>query len=396
MKHQNPTAPLGLLQQKTMKRMSELKAEKEEMEKMNAERLRELENLRSLHRKSLLGSLFHHNNNNAGGATGCGRMSLRRPRAASDLSDKNSCASAGVGSAASDRDNANTSSSKDNNNSSSNSNNKSNSNHHHERVKPKEPYNVDDSFISKNSIDDHHESLTNVLSLATTLIARKSSSFESNGGVEFYGSRRSTIDSNPLSEADFSSDSNGDLPTILRTSILRSQLLGMGEEQTGNLAPRKSVGDFTAMYDKSSDEDEDNCGGDDLSGVSGLSKMSGLYISGEDDEEDEEQQEINDKDHSERAQSDDSDQESITGEELEILETHIEQLGTSQGSLAQCDVSNTTETYHSVLSESSHTLFTEASHNDTGSLIVGFGTQRVKREDESRGFAADFSAWDNR
>ena len=67
--------------------------------------------------------------------------------------------------------------------------------------------------------------------------------------------------------------------------------------------------------------------------------------------------------------------------ELEVLEMQMRQLDTSHRSHSRCGSEMSTNTFHSFVS---------------GSLIVGFGKQRVEKEDESRGFAADFSAWDER
>mmetsp|Transcript_21021 Transcript_21021/g.35667 ORF Transcript_21021/g.35667 Transcript_21021/m.35667 type:complete len:541 (-) Transcript_21021:265-1887(-) len=313
MKLQNPTVSLGALQQKTMKRMSELKVEKEEMERMNLQRLRELEEKphhgNNNGRMTLLGSLFHH-----------------RPRAGSDLSDKNS--TSGLGS---DR----------------------------------------------------------------------------------LSGRRSTIDTNPLSEADGSTDNNhngngvgvggGRVPSILKTSLI------MGEDQTGNFAPRKSVGDFTMMagYPDSEEEDDDAMLGMDRSRTSGLSKASGLFISGDESENfgGESDNIIGmrmgmESDLYNREEEDnnfDNRDEEVNYEELEILETHLQQLDTSHGSQPHCgDLNGSSHTFHSVISDSNQTTATEGSYTDSGSLIVGFGKQRDEKEDESRGFAADFSAWDNR
>jgi len=405
MKLQNPTASLGALQQKTMKRMSELKIEKEEMEKMNMERLRELEN-RNHHttnvnnnnggRMTLLGSLFSHNTAN-------GRKPLLiRPRIGSDNMD-----GSGLGSDRSDRDT--------NNNNPTNNNNT-----------PKAPYDVDDSFRSENSIDDETTlPRPNVLSRATILISRSRAASSSNnnqdssggggaaaatsssgGGLLLSHSRRSTTETN-LSEADASADHNtssngilggggGGLGLGVAPIIQSSQLLIMGEDQKGNFAPRKSVGDLTAMmagYNQSSDDDDNDIMSDDRSGPKSLcSEMSGLYISGEEsigigsyaNRETTQQQQYHDGPH----------------KQVEILQTHFQQLDTSQRSNS-CYSSNR----HSVLSDS----MTEGSY--TGSLIVGFGKRKnnnsdasplsqskslLKDEDESRGFAADFSAWDNR
>lgn len=376
MKLQNPTASLGALQQKTMKRMSELKVEKEEMEKMNMERLRELENLHHHHhhgnntnnggggggRMTLLGSLFSHNN-----ASGRGMTLLHRPRAGSDLDGG------------------------------------SNSTH-----TPKAPYDVDDSFRSENSIDDETPShRPNVLSRATILISRRTSYQDSATSAGDYQSRRSTIDSNlTLSEADTSTENNfgaggGAVGVGVVPIVQSSQLMLRGEDQKGNFAPRKSVGDFTAMmagYNQNSDDDDNHAMGSDSDNRSGpkslCSEMSGLYISGD------ESTGIGSYANCENKQQHQDD------EQLEILETHFQRLGdTSQRSNSYyCDTSHR----HSVLSDNSnHTTATEGSY--TGSLIVGFGKrdyetqptslmkkQRPEDEDESRGFAADFSAWDNR
>ena len=250
--------------------MSELKVEKEEMERMNLQRLRELEE-KPHHgnnggRMTLLGSLFHH-----------------RPRAGSDLSDKNS--TSGLG-------------------------------------------------------------------------------------------RRSTIDTNPLSEADGSTDNNhngngvgvggGGVPSILKTSLI------MGEDQTGNFAPRKSVGDFTMMagYPDSDEEDDDAMLGMDRSRTSGLSKASGLFISGDESENFGGESDNNiigmrmgmESDLYNREEEDnnfDNRDEEVNYEELEILETHLQQLDTSHGSQPHCgDLNGSSHTFHSVISDSNQTTAT--------------------------------------
>eukprot|EP00985_Skeletonema_marinoi_P007721 scaffold3445_cov80-Skeletonema_marinoi.AAC.2 len=390
MKLQNPTVSLGALQQKTMKRMSELKVEKEEMERMNLQRLRELEEKphhgNNNGRMTLLGSLFHH-----------------RPRAGSDLSDKNS--TSGLGSDRSDRDN----------NHHHHSNNNSNN---HNNSMPKAPYNVDDSFRSNNSVDSSHHNRPNVLSRATILISRRASNQDATTTGDhsnYLSGRRSTIDTNPLSEADGSTDNNhngngvgvggGGVPSILKTSLI------MGEDQTGNFAPRKSVGDFTMMagYPDSEEEDDDAMLGMDRSRTSGLSKASGLFISGDESENFGGESDNNigmrmrmgmestDLYNREEDNNFDNRDEEINYEELEILETHLQQLDTSHGSQPHCgDLNRSSHTFHSVISDSNQTTATEGSYTDSGSLIVGFGKQRDEKEDESRGFAADFSAWDNR
>jgi len=377
MKLQNPTVSLGALQQKTMKRMSELKVEKEEMEKMNLQRLRELEESTKNHhgggRMTLLGSLFHH-----------------RPRAGSDLSDKNS--TSGLGSDRSDRDNNH------------HHHNKSN-NHNHQ---PKAPYDLNDSFRSNNSVDSSHHNRPNVLSRATILISRRASNQDATTTTgdhsNYLSGRRSTIDTNPLSEADGSTDNihngNGDsggVPSILKTSLI------MGEDQTGNFAPRKSVGDFTMMsgYPDSDEDDDDAMLGMDRSRTSGLSKASGLFISGDESENfGESDNNIigmrmgmeSDLYNREEENYDNRDEE-VNYEELEILETHLQQLDTSHRSQPHCgDLNRSSHTFHSGFSIASNQ--TTATYE--GSLIVGFGKQRDEKEDESRGFAADFSAWDNR
>ena len=356
---------------------------------MNLQRLRELEesNKNQQHgggRMTLLGSLFHH-----------------RPRAGSDLSDKNS--TSGLGSDRSDRDN--------NHHHHNNSYNSNNNNH---GIMPKAPYNVDDSFRSNNSVDSSHHNRPNVLSRATILISRRASNQDATttgDSNNYLSGRRSTIDTNPLSEADGSTDNNhngngvgvggGGVPSILKTSLI------MGEDQTGNFAPRKSVGDFTMMagYPDSDEEDDDAMLGMDRSRTSGLSKASGLFISGDESETNfgESDNIIGmrmgiESDLYNREEEDNFDNnrdEEVNYEELEILETHLQQLDTSHRSQPHCgDLSR--NSFHSVISDSNQTTATEGSYTDSGSLIVGFGKQRDEKEDESRGFAADFSAWDNR
>jgi len=386
MKLQNPTLSLGALQQKTMKRMSELKVEKEEMERMNLQRLMELESSAGRHghhgsnsnggngRMTLLGSLFHH-----------------RPRAGSDLSDRNS---SGLGSDHSDHDNHN--------------NSNTSNNHNHQGVTlPKAPYNVDDSFRSNNSVDSSHRG---VLSRATILISQSLSSNNNNqesttaaGEGSYPSLRRSTIDTNPSTEADGSNDGSGagvgGVPLILRTSLIL-----MGEDQNGNLAPRKSVGDFTAMMAGWDDQDSDDDDYDDDDAMFEIdrSKSSGLFISGDEEskasglyrsEGDENAAFLDEveRDLSNRGEDDNY-------VKLEILETHLQQLDASHRSRPHCGEMSS-NTFHSLMSMSeisNHTTVTEGSYTDcSGSLIVGFGKQRVEKEDESRGFAADFSAWEN-
>mmetsp|Transcript_10122 Transcript_10122/g.17272 ORF Transcript_10122/g.17272 Transcript_10122/m.17272 type:complete len:185 (+) Transcript_10122:2-556(+) len=184
----------------------------------------------------------------------------------------------------------------------------------------------------------------------------------------------------------------------------------MGEDQTGNFAPRKSVGDFTMMagYPDSDEEDDDAMLGImDRSRTSGLSKASGLFISGDESENFGGESDHNiigmrmgmDSDLYNREEEDNFDNrdEEVNYEELEILETHLQQLDTSHRSQPHCgDLNRSSHTFHSVISDSNQTTATEGSYTDSGSLIVGFGKQRDEKEDESRGFAADFSAWDNR
>eukprot|EP00986_Skeletonema_menzelii_P007552 scaffold2971_cov152-Skeletonema_menzelii.AAC.12 len=366
MKLQNPNSSLGALQQKTMKRMSELKVEKEEMERMNMERLKELEAShggRNHHhggsngggggRMTLLGSLFHHSplvTQSRGGGAG-----------SNDLSERNN------GSDRSDRDN--------------NHNHSSSSNNNNNNMMPKAPY-IDDSFRSNNSIDSHHHRPTNVLSRATILISRRGGNNQDSfsttpGGVGeslYHTSRRSTMESNPLSEADGSTDNNPNSNNggvILKTTLL-------GEDQKGNFAPRKSVGDLTAMM---AGEDDDIILGSDRSAA------SGLFLSGDEESKASALQEGQDV-----FVGQNEEEEEETYHTLEILQTTLQQLDTEC-----CDRSR--DTLHSMLSDfSNHTEMTKgSSYTDcSGSLIVGFGKQLVEKEDESRGFAADFSAWDKR
>lgn len=373
MKLQNPTASLGALQQKTMKRMSELKVEKEEMERMNLQRLRESEcsarhgssigsNQGGNGRMTLLGSLFHH-----------------RPRAGSDLSDRNS---SGVLSCdQSDHDN--------------------NKHHKQQGITPKAPFDLDDSFRSNASIDSSH-SHRGVLSRATILISQSLSSNNnqestSTGEYPSPSLRRSSIESAPSLEADGSTESGGGVPMILKTSMIL-----MGEDQKGNLAPRKSVGDLTAIIAEYDDDESDD--DNDFIFEIDRSNSSGLYISGDDESQASglytSEGEGNavvvhkgmESDLSDRGEEDEY-------VELEVLEMRMQQLDTSHRSHPRCGGEMSTNTFHSFVSEISNlTMMTEgSSHTDgSGSLIVGFGKQRVEKEDVSRGFAADFSAWDER
>ena len=383
--------------------MSELKVEKEEMERMNMERLKELEashnnnNGRNHHhgggggRMTLLGSLFHHSplvtqSRGGGGGGGAG---------GNDFSDRNG------GSDRSDRDN---------NSNHNHSNN--NSSHHHQQgnnnnnnnMLPKAPYIVDDSFRSNNSVDSYQHR-PNVLSRATILISRRGSNNQDSftpGESLYYPSRRSTMETNPLSEADGSTDNNPntnnggiggggvEVPSILQTSLMGTSLLG--EDQKGNFAPRKSVGDLTAMmagYDQESEEDDDVILGMDRSR---RSAASGLFLSG-DEESKASGLEGGQQGVFVGQNKEEEEEEEETCLELEVLQTTLQQLDTG------CCDHLSRDTFQSMLSDfSNRTEETNwSSYTDCSeSLIVGFGKQRVEKEDESRGFAADFSAWDNR
>lgn len=183
------------------------------------------------------------------------------------------------------------------------------------------------------------------------------------------------MESNPLSEADGSTDNNPNSNNggvILKTTLL-------GEDQKGNFAPRKSVGDLTAMM---AGEDDDIILGSDRSAA------SGLFLSGDEESKASALQEGQDV----FVGQNEEEEEEETYHTLEILQTTLQQLDTEC-----CDRSR--DTLHSMLSDfSNHTEMTKgSSYTDcSGSLIVGFGKQLVEKEDESRGFAADFSAWDKR
>ena len=352
--------------------------EKEEMERMNMERLKELESMSSSNannnnnggggRMTLLGSLFHHS-----------PLVGQQLRGSNDNSDRNG---------SSDRSDR------------GGNNYNINSIHHQQQGNnnnmPKAPYNVDDSFRSNNSVDSHHR--PNVLSRATILISRRASSNQEDS--LYHNSRRSTMETNPLSEAgDGTNDTNLNnsggiiggggvdvVPPILKTSLL-------GEDQTGNFAPRKSVGDLTAMMDgydqESSDDDDSRIFGIDRSRVSAA---SGLFLSGDEESKAsglQEGHQVIFRGRNEEEEEEEVVDEEETCVEMEILETTLQQLDT-----ATCD------TFRSMLSDLSHrTMETKGStHTDCSgsSLIVGFGKQRDKRGDELRGFAADFSAWDKK
>ena len=334
---------------------------------------------------------------------------LSRPRTGSDHNDN--------GSDVMDRTNSERSDRSDRDNNTSNIN------------LPKAPYDVDDSFRSNNSIDDDQPAhRPNVLSRATILISRRGSSNHQDGATtggngngigdgstNFYHSRRSTTESNPLSEAaDTSTDihhnhnTNGiivgggvDLVPIIQSS----QLYKMGEDQKGNFAPRKSVGDLTAGYELSSDDDDVNDAllledrsiiQSDRGPKSVCSEMSGLFISG--DEESILPKNNNSRETNQQQQQQQQLEEMLSTHLPEMMsQTHLLQL--DETSLRSSNPTNSRDAFHSILSDS----HTEGSCTE-GSLIVGFGPKlksiskkrRSEEEDETRGFAADFSAWDNR
>ena len=198
----------------------------------------------------------------------------------------------------------------------------------------------------------------------------------------------------------------------------------MGEDQKMNFAPRKSVGDLTALGDSllSSDDDDYDDDYDNRTAATGTrSLMSGLFISGDDSTTVHNSGKLRGRGTSGDGGGASAEADGNGGasyqqqqqhhqentEEKLLVQTQKLSTSTSQQQQQQrSDNSCGVDSYISLLSAAS-----EGSY-DAGSLIVGFGRtpptpqpksimsrknqQHPEEEDESRGFAADFSAWDNR
>jgi hypothetical protein len=430
MKQQHPNTSLGALQQITMQRIAELKLQKKK---------REEEELRRIQQQQQQHNDHHHKNNS--NEVGGGRMTLLGGMGSLFMRHRtDSCEFDG-----SDRNINNNNNSDRSDRSDHRDNNNSNNNH-----LPKAPFMVDDSFRSNNSgeYDNNNDTTTpssrNVLSRATILISRRTSNDDSNHNGNSHhhhhsrrstveSSRRSSMESNPLSmtsEVDTSdkNNNNNSNNNELHNSFISIHAHNMmGEDQKMNFAPRKSVGDLTALGDSllSSDDYDDYDDDDNRTAATGTrSLMSGLFISGDDSTTVHNSGKLRGSgtsgdggasaDASAEADSNggashqqQQQQHQENADENLLVQTQKLSTSTShQHQPQRSDNSCGVDSYISLLSAAS-----EGSY-DAGSLIVGFGRtpptpqpksimsrknqQHPEEEDESRGFAADFSAWDNR
>lgn len=422
MKLQYPQSSFGALQQMTMQRIAEMKKLEEEQHEKEMEKLRR-----------------DYNNNSNSNSGGGGKLtlfkSLRMRPSTDDSSDKiivGGDNSDNWNESNSDRNGSSDRSDRDNNNIKNNANINNNSN-----FQKKAPFMIDDSYRSKSSIELPLE-LTSprttvpILSRISSLTSGKHQDGSSTMDHHYHQNRRRfNVESNPLSEADTSDGGGGVIP-IMHAQLLQHQIR---EDQKGNFAPRRSVGDLTAMANDMEQlidgggDDADNSiatgsrvgnqsSGCSVGAQSLCSEMSGLFISGGESDV------IQNNNTNNRARSssgsggsliDDSSR--ASEQQLQLYQMQLQQqVMLDISARSSCDDSSK-EAYLSVLS-SDHYSEDSCTAATGGTLIVGFGGLRKRNsndsmsprltprrslsqqlreeEDKSRGFAADFSAWDNR